>query len=478
MGYKLNRAILTKKIIDLMVGFLRENTTRNRLYAHAEVTDQFTLMQSRIPCVVVKQTTNEQQRVHFDDFICDIDGHTELIPITGDSYLFGNNVQQVNLPSGLDYSPVWPWDNTVGTPSGTDIVKTIYTSGVISDSGINTGIIINVPAPQSFSPQSILYSLDYPKIENISQVTPQVVSYVTMTGVGTTTGTGTTIIGTGTSAITGTAIGTGTMTVIGMDIIGNTGTIIGSGDVTGIVNGTITGTIIGTGSMSGIVTNTGTVAITGLYSVAVGLNLAQNQFNLIFSGNNFTGTVIMPVEPNQYIVHASGLISGLSGTVMKMADVLWAGDQYLVRVTNEEELLYGLYGGIYNISMSFDCMAKSTIETQELADFVERFFVEKKFDLWDIYGIELKTWSQGGQTEKAYINEPFFSIPISITLFVEWHEYRSVDVITGASGLAIPTGGYFTPYWPPGVYANVVNYPGKTIYYSGVTVNGQVVDNP
>lgn len=476
-----------------MVGFVRDNSTKNRLYAHTEVTDQFSLLQSRIPCIVVKQTTNDQQRIHFDDFIDDIRGQTELIPITGNSLLFGNNIRQVNLPNQLDYNPTWPFDNTMGIPSGTDITKTIFTSGNITDSGVNTGIIINVPGPQNFEPQSIIYALDLPKDPGApSLVANQSMPYATITGIGTLFGTGTAIVTSGTGTINininGGLTGSGNLTTsvfVYPYITGNIGdiqTFYGIGSIVGLVTGTYpgTGTMFGSGTMTGVITSTGTIQCTGLYTTAVGLNNAQDQFFIIYSGNTFSGTVSMSIEPNEYIVNASGAVPGLSGTTMKLSDVLWAGDQYQVSVTNEERFLYGLYGGIYNISMSFDCIAKSTIETQELADLVERFFVEKKFDLWDLYGIELKTWAQGGQTEKAYINEPFFSIANSVTLFVEWHEYRSYDIITGATGLAIPFGGYLAPvYWPPAVYTNVTVYPGNTIYYpqlGQITVNAQIVD--
>ena len=387
MAYRLNNAVITKRIIDLMIGFLKEKAATSRLYQQTFVSDIFPLVASKIPAIIVGQTNNTQKRIHFDDFIEDNYGQSELMPITADNDLVGNNMSRVNLPEVLNYDPRWPWDDSIGYPSGTDIVKTIFTSqtGTNFDTSINTGIIIEIPPPSQFMPTSILYGFDKE---------PQ-------------------------------SLPTDPIQNIPLQISG-----------------------------------------TGLYNIAVALNQAQDQFYLVYSGSGFTGTIIQNVEPNQYIVNASGLVPGLSGTQFKLSDVLWAGDQYLFKVTDNTRFLFGTYGGMYNMTISFDCIARTTIETQELADLVERFFVERKFDLWDQLGLELLDWAQGGQNQKDYINEPFFKIPITVGLFNEWHEYRGIDVITGASGVGIPTTGYSGTYYPPGVYtATQLNNP---IYPGGL----------
>jgi len=380
MAYRLNNTVITKRIIDLLIEFLKEKAQYNRLYQQVFVSDVFPLVATKIPAIIVNQTSNTQQRIHFDDFIEDNYGQSELIPITADQDLVGNNLGRVNLPKELNYDPRWPWDETVGYPSGTDIVKTIYTTGTGTnfDTSVNTGIIVEIPPQSTYLPSSLLYGSDKE---------PQ-----------------------------------------------------GLGTIPAQVSGT------------------------GLYNIAVALNQDQDQFYLVYSGNSFTGTIIQNVEPNQYIVDGSGMVPGLSGTQIKLSDVLWGGDQYLFKITDNTRLVSSTYGGLYKINIGFDCIAKTTIETQELADLVERFFVERKFDLWDQLGVEMTDWGQGAQNQKDYINEPFFKIGITVGLFNEWHEYRGVDIITGASGVGIPTTGFSGTYYPPGVYTatqlNNPTYPG------------------
>ncbi len=383
--------MITKRLIDLMVPFFRRHAMQNRLYQHTDFSDRFDLTQVQVPCVIVRTVSNNQRRIAPDDFIDDVHEKVQLVPIQADNNLVGNNVHKVNLPSSIDYDPKYPWDNTIGVATGTDIVKTIFTTGTSADfeSGTNTGIIINVPPPTTFEPTSLLYARECPILEG----TPPVV------------------------APTG---GTGT------------------------------------------------------YTIAVALNSTQDQFYLVFSGNDISGTRILPVEPNQFIINGSGIAPELTGTAFKMNDILWAGDQYQIRIFDTDQFVYAKYGGIYNHTISFECYARSTIEAQELGDLVEKFLVEKKKEPYDSDGFVLTEWSQGGQSERDYINEHLFQTAVSCQGFVQWGELRSVDIISSASGIAIPIGGVEgVPYFGPGVETltkfNNPTYEGGLTVYPPVT---------
>lgn len=392
MPYVLNRSVITKRIIDMLVGSMREWISRNRLYRHTDISDRFALEAAQIPCVIVRGVSNTQKRIDTQDFIQDLEGRVELIPISADNNLFGNNVQQVNLPDNVSYDPRWPWDNSVGVPSGLDIANAIYTSGTVSNSGINTGIIITVPGSATFDPTSIVTATEY------------------------------------------------------------SGAFYGS-----VVSGTRD------------------------YSLALSLNQNQDQFYLLVSGTDViisgtptTGIVALPVEPNQFIVDGSGVAPGLTGTQLLMSDVLYAGDQYQLKTFNTPELTYAIYGGIYNMSVSFECYARTTIEAQELGDLMQRFLVERKLYFYDEYGVSITSWSQGGQSEREYVNEHIFQTSVSSDMFIEWHDYRSLDVITSSSGIAIPYGNYVTNYSPPSVYTKVVPYQNGVVdssWYTPVGLN-------
>jgi hypothetical protein len=379
MAYVLNKKIITKRIIDVLVDFLKQNLSRNRLYRHVDISDRFPLEQVQIPMVVIRSVTNNQRRIHFDDFMEDYHSRVTLVPVQADDNLYGNNMAQVNLPETLDYDPRWPWDVSVGYPSGTDITQTIFTSGNVFNSGVDTGIIITVPGSGTFDPSSIMFA-----DENRQSV----------------------------------------------------------------------------GSPSLITGN-------NTYTLTLSQAVTNDQFYLNVTGTDMTGTVALAVEPNQMIVNGSGIASGLSGTRIFMSDILFAGDQYQLNTTPNEELAYAIYGGIYNMSISIDCYARTTIEAEELGDIIEDILTARKLDFYDRTGASITSQSQGGGTEREYANEHLFQTSVSIELFKEWQEYRSVTTILSASGTAIPNGIYSGTYVAPGVYTiTALDQAGVDAYFS------------
>jgi hypothetical protein len=391
MAYTLTRSVISKRIIDILIGFIRGQLSRNRLYQTTDVSDRFSLEQVQIPCVIIKGVSNSQKRVHFDDFIEDYDSRVQLIPISADSNLFGSNISQVNLPDNVNYDPRWPWDNTIGLSSGTDINKTVFTSGTVTNTGTSTGIIVTVPGPNTFDPTSISFA---DEIEGAYSP----------------------------SLITG--------------------------------------------------TNT--------YNLALALNAAQDQFYLMVSGTDIPITASLAVEPNQLIIDGSGIAPGLSGTRIYMGDVLFAGDQYQINTYPNKVPTYSIYGGIYNANMSFECYARTTIEAEELGDLVESILVERKLDLYDRFGITSTAWGQGGGSEREYVNDHIFQSTVTSEMMKEWHEYRSIQTITGASGIGIPYGVWSGNYLAPGVYSyENIGYPNVPYYFSSyIKVSGVPIGLP
>lgn len=160
-NFILNRTILTKKIIDHMVYLLKDYFNRSRLYEHIHITDRWPNEAVRLPMIIIRSASATAQRVHFDDFIQDEYGYYQLVPNYCNNDLVGNNIQKVNLPDELNFDNRYPFDNSIGYPSGNDIALTIFTSGNSPfPTGIDTGIIMNVPPSRTFEPNSITYALD------------------------------------------------------------------------------------------------------------------------------------------------------------------------------------------------------------------------------------------------------------------------------------------------------------------------------
>ena len=355
--------IITKKIIDLTVDFLKENVATNRLYGNTKVSDRFAYDSAMIPCVIIRQTSNTQKRIHYDDFIDDWENRVQLLAISGDNNLVGNNVQRVNLPMTVDWNPTWAWDTSIPIPSGSDITQVIFSSGTppppLNTTDITTGIIITIPPPSTFIPTSIERALEG---EDIDPYTYKPV-------------------------------------------------------ITKMTSGT--------------------------YNLAIGLT--NQQYYLIYSGTGMSGIGTVPIKGDDYVINPSGMPEG---TVIKMNDVLFAGDQYVINTYADKQFISETFGGMYDITVNFDVYAMSTIECQELCDAIQRFLVEKKKDLWNKHGLSLTSWTKGGESEEAHMNEYIFKASLTTQGFVEWHNDFEIPLISAIEsnpvilGFPIPLGVY------------------------------------
>jgi len=554
-GFSLNDSVITKKVIDLLVHFIRKNAKRSRLYEQTKVTDRFSLEAVRIPAVIVKNVSNTQRRTDYTDFIHDVHGRIELVPISGDNTLVGNNIIRTNLPESLDYDPRWAFDPTIGFPSGygfsgngfvgtgtipanpsydiTEVVFTSQTGGNFSPD-ITTGIVVTLPPPATFEPSSMLYGLDAarsngsngpdvpnPIVPNFRTVNisglilethnnttftpsasgnfevplnlnvlpifkPVTIDY---TWPGNPTNSLFVFGAVATSGINAvysgnnTTFGTYPFSGVGINGAGwfQSGSSIGwtNGAYATYAAAVTAGQIPASGSIYGVDYN---YQGPDVHNIAVALNDTQDQFYLIYSGISLGGsTVMQPVEPGQYIVNASGLVPGLTGTVIKLNDVLWAGDQYQALTWNTTIPTYAVYGGLYEISIQFECYANSTVEAQELGDLVQNFLVEYKKQPYDLDAFNFTAWSQGGQGEEDYINDHIFSTSVSADGFRFWQEYRGVDVISNICMTAIPTGYYTLGTGTSCPTLVPVNFAKESYIAPGVesivTTTNPVVDN-
>ena len=356
----LNRQIITKKIIDVFVDFLKENVDTNKLYNNTKVTDRFSYESAQIPCVIIRNTSNTQKRIHFDDFMDDQYNRVQLIPISGNDIIQGNNTQRVNLPLTVDWNPTWNWDTSIPLPSGSDISEVVFTSGTepYDTSNNTTGIIVTIPPPSTFVPTSIERAEE---CEGVNPWTYQIDP---------------------------------------------------------------------------------TVVMDGSYNLAIGLT--DDQFYLVYSGTGISGINILPIDNDEYIINPPGI----SGVAIKMNDVLMVGDQYLLNTYSEKQFISERFGGMYDITINFDTYAMSTIESQELCDVIERFLVEKKQDLWNQYGLTLTSWSKGGESEQAHMNEYIFKASLTTAGMVEWHEDREIILISSVICSGVPIGAYTNNYVP------------------------------
>jgi hypothetical protein len=274
------------------------------------------------------------------------------------------NYERVNLPNYIEENNLFPWDTDTPNISGTDIANTLFTniSGNYNTTDQTTGIIITVPQPNNFEPQSI------ERIEEIK--------------------------------------------------IFNEYTYM----------------------------QNPTTVQEGIVDLAIAID--NEQFYMIYSGTTLSGINTLPIYAEQVLNDAPGL----SGVSIKFNDVLYAGDRYQIRTYSGETFISERFGGIYDITISFDIYAMSTIEIHELSDLIQQFFVVKKFDLWDKAGFTIKTWTKSGESETQHLNEYIYKSSLNISGMVEWHEDRGILLLDSFTVSAIPYGSFYSgTYVPIGV---------------------------
>ncbi len=395
----LNRNIISKKIVDALIDFFKENAAKNRLYESIKITDSFPYESSQIPYVIINQNSNTQKRNDFTDFWKDNYNRVQLVPSSVNNDLVGNNTRRVNLPAQVDFNPMWAWDNSVPLPSGSDISTILFTSGTApyDTTNLTTGVIVTVPPQNTFEPISI------ERAQEVIATDPY--------------------------------------------------------------------------SINPIENN----LPNSEWNLAIGIT--QNQFYLVYSGNTVSGTFTLPISPDEVVINPPNMPSGIG---IKMNDVLSDGDQYILRTFSEPQFISERFGGLYNISLGFDIGALSTIERDEISDMIQRFLVEKKVNLYNSHGISLLSWSKGGNSQEAHLNEYVFKSTLATEALVEWHEDREVSLVQSLDVSAIPIGyfvsisGVIAPtasgtYYSPGIYfknPSLQYGPTSSIYDSVVVPSG------
>ncbi len=81
-----------------------------------------------------------------------------------------------------------------------------------------------------------------------------------------------------------------------------------------------------------------------VYNLAIGIT--GEQFYLIYSGTGMNSLATLPIAPEQNLVDAPGI----SGVSIKFNDVLYAGDQYVLKTFAESQFIAEIFGGIWKIA--------------------------------------------------------------------------------------------------------------------------------
>jgi len=109
------------------------------------------------------------------------------------------------------------------------------------------------------------------------------------------------------------------------------------------------------------------------------------------------------------------------------------------------------YAGLYKGTLSFQISASSTIEREELANFLQVIFAESGRDTLYTRGVFVTTVNAGSQSETEYRNDFIFQQPMSVEFMSDWRRIVPVGDTLQAIGfdMTTTTGEEDTSTSPP-----------------------------
>ena len=158
------------------------------------------------------------------------------------------------------------------------------------------------------------------------------------------------------------------------------------------------------------------------------------EITLLTEMNNFTRIYVdyhYPVESTgPYTVKINTYNNtAIPGVILAFGRRMEDGDKIAVILKNKREITALEYGGKWEISISFDIMARDSIHLEEIADFtLMSLWAEKKYRL-DAEGLVLTDMSHGGESEDIYDEtgqDQYYMVSMDIRLSTDWSLFMPV----------------------------------------------------
>lgn len=155
---------------------------------------------------------------------------------------------------------------------------------------------------------------------------------------------------------------------------------------------------------------------TGIITFLVDLS----NYTRIYADYHYTTTSRGPytVEENSYNNTA------IPGVILAFGRNMHAGDGCAIVVTNKRTLTALEYGGKWDISISFDVLARDPQQMEEISDLVLMFLWGEKKDKLEYEGIQITDISHGGESDDVYDEtgkDQYFMVSMDMTLQTDWN---------------------------------------------------------
>jgi len=116
--------------------------------------------------------------------------------------------------------------------------------------------------------------------------------------------------------------------------------------------------------------------------------------------------------------------TAIPGVIMAFGRNMHEGDKCAVIVTSKRTLTALEYGGQWDISVSFDVMARDPIQLEEIADLVLMYLWGEKKNRLEFEGICIQDISHGGEADEVYDEtgqDMYYLVSMDAQIRTDWN---------------------------------------------------------
>jgi hypothetical protein len=125
----------------------------------------------------------------------------------------------------------------------------------------------------------------------------------------------------------------------------------------------------------------------------------------------------------------------IPGVILHFAKGYQEGDQQVVIVTREREMVARVHGGMWRQTLSLDLYSMDTLNQDYLLDETAKAIWMKLKPIWDAEGWTIERLSPGGEAEESYEDSPGdmqYTANFQVTVLSDWEVREPIAVINRA----------------------------------------------
>lgn len=134
--------------------------------------------------------------------------------------------------------------------------------------------------------------------------------------------------------------------------------------------------------------------------------------------------------------------SAIPGVIMAFGRQMVTGDNIAIILTSKRTITAQEFGGKWEVSLSFDVLAKDPIQLEELADLTLMYLWGQKKDILEYEGIIIQDVSHGGEADEVYDEtgqENYYLVSMDMTVQADWNIHipvpfavSSIEFVSGS----------------------------------------------